>query len=227
MPVQDDAREIELMRLFNLTVPEDRSRADIDAYLHLGGQRIPFELKSTTGRSISTVRDFGEDHIRKWRNLHWVFGFYDPAGQRLLYCHYASPAGMARWIEDKWAYVRPDVLLADHAPNLVTLTMLHEILGIKPVYTLADARLIHKAQHSGAEYRARMDHPDGYSPQRMLEILRDRCRYLLSRGATLNNPHIPGAYFAGWERITADHAIRLRDLVRTALAGEEPAADLA
>lgn len=224
MPVQDDSREIELVRLFNLVVVEDRSRADIDAYLHVDGRRIPFELKSSTGGSISTVRDFGADHIRKWRDLHWIFGFYDRTGQRLQYCHYASPGDMAPWIERMWSYVRPDVLLADHAPNLVTATMLHEVFGDKPVYSLEDARLIHKRQLSIAEYRQRMDRPDGYSPERMLDILRDRCRYLLSRGATLNNPHIPAAHFAGWERITTDHAIRLREMIRSALnAGDEPA----
>lgn len=48
----------------------------------------------------------------------------------------------------------------------------------------------------------------------MLEILRDRCRYLIKRGATLNNPHIPGSYFENWEKITEHHAERLRELVR-------------
>lgn len=51
----------------------------------------------------------------------------------------------------------------------------------------------------------------------MLEILRDRCRYLIERGATLNNPHIPGSYFSGWEKITAEPAKRLRELVAKAL----------
>lgn len=41
-----------------------------------------------------------------------------------------------------------------------------------------------------------MDLPDGYSPKRMLEILRLRARYLLDRGSTLNNPHIPKRFFA-------------------------------
>jgi hypothetical protein len=52
-----------------------------------------------------------------------------------------------------------------------------------------------------------------YSRQRMLEMLRERCRYVLLRGATLNNPHIPSGYFTKWERITEDHAMTLRRMV--------------
>ena len=47
----------------------------------------------------------------------------------------------------------------------------------------------------------------------MLLILRDRCQYLIERGSTLNNPHIPASYFKGWERIITNHGQRLRELV--------------
>ena len=62
-----------------------------------------------------------------------------------------------------------------------------------------------------------MDLDGGYSPERMLSILKDRCQYLIERGSTLNNPHIPASYFQGWERITTNHAQRLRELVAQAL----------
>lgn len=219
MTAQDDAREREMVGLFNLTVPPDRRRADIDGTLRIDGRTVPFELKSTTGRSISTVRDFGPEHIRKWRDLHWLFGFYTPDGNRLLHCHYASPDGMSAWIGDKERYVRPDVVLADHVPELVTETMVVEILGDKPVYTPADARLVQKNQYSADRYRELQDVPGGYSRRAMLGILRDRCRYVIQRGSTLNNPHIAGSYFDGWERITEDHAARLREMVRAYFAG--------
>jgi orotate phosphoribosyltransferase-like protein len=62
-----------------------------------------------------------------------------------------------------------------------------------------------------------MDLFQGYSSERMLSILKDRCRYLIERGSTLNNPHIPASYFRDWERITENHAQRLRELVAEAL----------
>ena len=62
------------------------------------------------------------------------------------------------------------------------------------------------------------DRPTGYSAQRMVKMLRERCQYVIRRGATLNNPHIPKNYFDGWERITEDHAARLRELVRDYLS---------
>ncbi|MGH8910625.1 MAG: hypothetical protein ACRD0K_30060 [Egibacteraceae bacterium] len=217
MTVQDDAREFELVRLFNLTVPGERKRSDLDAMLRADGLEIPFELKSTTGGSISTVRDFGPDHIAKWKNLHWIFGFYSRGGTPLLHCHYASPARMAPWIEQMERYIRPDIILANHAPELVTESMLLRIFGDRTAFTLDDAKRIQKKQYDAAQYRERMDLPNGYSQQRMLEMLQDRCRYVIRRGSTLNNPHIPQSYFAGWERIVENHAIRLRELVREAL----------
>lgn len=63
-----------------------------------------------------------------------------------------------------------------------------------------------------------MDRHMGYSPERMLSILQDRCRYLLERGSTLNNPHIPASYFKGWERITTNHAQCLRELLTQSLS---------
>lgn len=131
---------------------------------------------------------------------------------------------MAPWIEEKWEYVRPDVLLGEHVPDLVTEHMMVEILRNKDIYTLDDARSIHKRQMLMGEYRDLMDSEDGYTRHRMLEILQSRARYLLERGATLNNPHIPAPHFDGWERTTENHAARLRELVTEALeSGDQPA----
>jgi hypothetical protein len=218
MPVQDDVRERELTQLFNLWVPEQRRRDETDAFLRFAGQELPFELKSTTSGSVSTVRDFGPDHIAKWKNLHWIFGFYTSDGTRLLYCHYASPADMAPWIERMEGYVRPDVVLAMEASSSITRDTLDMIFPEKEVYSQEDAKSIMKNQWKADDYSTAQDLPQGYSPDRMVEILKERCRYVIQRGATLNNPHIPKGYFAGWEKITEDHAARLRSLVQDYLS---------
>jgi len=227
VPVQDDAREIELVRLFNLRVVPERSRSDDDAWLRYQGRDIPFELKSTTSTSVSTVRDFGPDHVRKWRGKHWIFGFYDSGGSRLKYCYYASPARMEPWIKQMELYVRPDAILAETVPERITDDVLVRVLGDKPIYSLEEARAIGKNQYSAKQYRERMDMPQekSYSRQRMLELLRERCRYVLLRGATLNNPHIPAGYFKAWEQITEDHAITLRRLVGEYLQSSASATD--
>ena len=214
-----------MLDLFNLHVPKERKRADVDAHLRLDGLELPFELKSTTSGSVSTVRDFGADHIAKWRDKHWIFGFYDKTGTDLLYCCYGSPAAMAPWIEGKAAYVRPDQLLADMAPAVLGPAHLAAALGAKDVYTPDDARAIMKKQWSAGAYKAAQDVPGGYSQGRMVEILQERCRYVILRGSTLNNPHIEAGYFTGWERIVEDHAARLRALVRGYLASAEATAD--
>ena len=220
MAVQDDAREEELIKLFRLTRPPGASRGDTDAILLLDGQAIPFELKSTSRKSVTTVRDFSPDHVQKWRGKHWLIGFYDEKGLTLRYSIYGSPQRMSPWIEEKERYVRPDFDLADRVPELLGMGQLNRILGAKKEYSLKDAKSLQKRQYTVDEYRKRMDRESGYSPERMLELLRERCEYIIRRGATLNNPHIPGTFFDGWERITEDHAQRLRVLVRQALAAK-------
>ena len=216
-----------MTQLFNLVVPNDRQRGGIDAHLLIDGQTINFELKSTTSGSVSTVRDFGPDHIRKWRDdLHWLFGFYNRDGTQLEYCIYASPADMEPWIAEKERYVLPDLSLAVVAPSLVTSASVISLLGEKDVYDQADARWIAKMQLNALEYRNLQDLPDGYSLERMTELMRERCRYLILRGSTLNNPHIERSYFQRFDRITVEHASELRTRTRSYLASAS-ATDLA
>ncbi|MEB3283635.1 MAG: hypothetical protein VKK42_32400 [Lyngbya sp.] len=120
---------------------------------------------------------------------------------------------MLPWIQEKERYVEFDYLLAVITPELLNLSNLYQILGEKEIYSFEDAKRLHKKQYSRQEYREKMDLPNGYSPERMLRILKDRCQYLIKRGSTLNNPHIPASYFKGWEKITTNHARRLRELV--------------
>ena len=218
--------------LFNLKRAPDAGRSDIDALLELKGRTTPeslrgrqvdFELKSATGGkpTISTVRDFGLHHIEKWRKLHWLFGIYDRdarGDQVLVYCLYGSPARMKPWFDQMTDYVTPDVALAEHVPDLITDRTLTSILGRRPSFTFTDARRVMKNQYGAKEYRAAADLPGGlFSRHVMLELLRERCEYVIRRGSTLNNPHIPASFFKDWERITDDHAARLRELVVEAL----------
>ena len=227
MPAQDDARERHMLALFNLEQEEDRKRDGTDGLLRLDGNVLEFELKSVTATrgGLTTVRDFGRDHIAKWKNKHWIIAVY--ANGMLLYCKYGSPAQMAPWIEQKWNYMKADFELARYVPATIGVDTLDLIVGAKDVYTLTDAKQLQKAQYSAKKYIQLMDvftpddkglKPSGYTKSRMLEILRDRAKYVIERGSTLNNPHIPESYFANWVEIKRDHATHLRQLVREWLA---------
>jgi hypothetical protein len=233
MPAQDDARENRIVDLFNLERPANRVRHGTDALLTMGDRVFEFELKSvtTTGGSLTTVRDFGPDHIAKWKNKHWLIAVY--RGDEILHCKYGSPAAMAPWIEEKWRYIADDFSLAKHVPALIDLATMHTIIGDKQIYTLQDAEKLQKRQYSAARYAELMDvfeerrgHKKGigYSPERMLQITKDRARYVIERGSTLNNPHIPATYFADWEQITRNHASRLRELVQEWISASSPRA---
>ena len=219
---QDDARENRLVDLFNLARSPNRSRHGTDALLSIDERTVEFELKSVTtgGGSVSTVRDLGPDHIVKWREKHWIVGIYDELD--LLSCKYGSPDAMKGWIDRVWEYIRSDFEMAGLIPDLITGEVMFRIVGKKDLYTIADARRLHKNQYTAVQYQARMDRPNGYSCGRMLDIFRDRARYVMKRGATLNNPHIPAAYFTDWPTIENDHAVRLRTLVREWLAATPP-----
>lgn len=226
MAAQDDAREIQMRQLFNLT--KAGGRHDIDAVLKLQGKSVPatlqgktveFELKSSTkGKpDISTVRDFGLHYIEKWSKLHWLFGVYGrnaQGDQELLYCLYGSPQKMRPWFDRMATYIAPDVALSEHVPDLITDDTLSAILGPQESFTVDDARRLGKNQYSAPVYLALPDRPDGTCSRTvMLRLLRERCAYVIRRGSTLNNPHIPASYFSGWPQITSDHAATLRELV--------------
>jgi len=232
MAAQDDAREREMRTIFNLTKPEEYGRADIDAVLELEGpavpeavrgERIPFELKSATrGRpDFSTVRDFGLHYIEKWRELHWLFGVYavDGGEMKLQYCLYGSPAKMRPWFDRMAAYIAADVGLAECVPELIDDEILMNVVGSADEFSYAAAKHLLKNQLDRQGYREAADlEGERYSREAMLELLRARCRYVIERGSTLNNPHIPANYFQGWEKIERNQAARLRELVLEALA---------
>ncbi len=213
-PAQDDARENRLIDLFNLAQAPGRVRHGTDAILNLDGHEYEFELKSITTKrgGISTVRDLGPDHIAKWRNKHWIMAYFE--GQKLLFCRYGSPEAMRPWIEEKWNYIKADFELAKHVPSHITMDTMHKIIGRKATYTQADAKKLHKNQMSASEYKAAADVGDEISPGNMLEIFKERARYVIERGSTLNNPHISDAFLSSWPRIDQDHAAQLRRLVR-------------
>ena len=182
------------------------------------GTNIPFELKTTTTGTVTTVRDFGPYHIKKWENKHWLISKYSRDGVTIEYSLYGSPQAMAGWIKEKENYISPDFELAKLAPDKLTLNDLFKIVGKKKIYSYIDAKKLNKQQYKVAKYRELMDVKNGYSPVKMLEILKYRCKYLIERGSTLNNPHIPAKYFDGWEQITSNHAVRLKELVTQSLS---------
>jgi hypothetical protein len=171
---QDDARENRLVDLFNLTRPENRVRHGTDALLLIDGHTLEFELKSVTtkGGSVSTVRDLGPDHFAKWKNKHWIVARYVKGD--LVECRYGSPDDMAPWIAGRWEYIRLDFEMAQLVPALVTVDVMHRLIGLKDTYSVADAKRLHKQQYTAQKYKDLMDVKDGYSPERMLEIVRAR-----------------------------------------------------
>jgi hypothetical protein len=233
MAAQDDQREQEMRSLFNLERPEEYGRSDTDAILELDGsgvpqkhqgRQVPFELKSATGGEpdISTVRDLGLHHIEKWQDgrLHWLFGVYKD--NRRQYFLYASPAQMQPWYDAMIAYAQADYEMAQCVPELITDATLSAVLGDAESFSYEEVTLLMKKQMKVAEYRAEADLNDEmYSRAAMLRLLRSRCRYLIERGSTRNNPHIPPSYFNEWEHIERNHAARLREMVIEALERED------
>lgn len=210
MAFQDDKREKELISSFQLE--EVEGRASTDALLVIDNKTLEFELKSTATGSVTTVRDFGPEHIQKWKTKHWLIGLYEQ--DKLSYCWYASPLDMAPWIKSKEEYIKADFDLALNVPDLIQMDILHRLLGKKEIYSLEDARKLHKRQYTAQQYTDLMDNESGYSAQRMLKIVQARCRYVIERGSTLNNPHIPKTYFNDWTKIKPGDIKTLHKLVR-------------
>lgn len=214
MPVQDDAREQELVREFNLHWDPDHQRSGVDATLDIEVRRRTFridvEVKSTTRKGVSTARDVGVDHIQRWRRMFFVVGTYDKRGHRLALQHSLclTPTDLEPWIAGIESYMAPDYQLAQRASAGLDLQDLFAICGERPTYAIEDAKSLHKRQWTAQQYKDAADTKIAGKPrisqQKMLEILRLRSVYIAERGATLNNPHIPLTYlerFLGTDRV--------------------------
>jgi hypothetical protein len=208
MPVQDDERERELVRMFNLTWDPGHQRAGVDAVLDLSVDDRRFalevEVKSTTSDTVSTARDVGMEHIRKWRRKLFVIGFYSRDARRpeLRRSLCLTPVDMEPWIASVEAKVLIDFKLALRASRRLALDDLFEVCGQQETYSLQDAKRLHKQQWNADEYAAALDVEVGparrISQVKMLEILQLRARYIAERGATLNNPHITKKHLEGF-----------------------------
>lgn len=214
MPVQDDERERELVRMFNLEWDPAHQRAGVDAVLDISvdgrPHRLEVEVKSSTGSTVSTARDVGIEHIQKWRRKLFVIGFYSKQARRpeLLHCMCLTPLDMEPWIASVEAKMLIDFKLARRASRRLVMDDLFEVCGEQASYALEDARRLHKQQWTAEEYAAALNSDTGgrrrISQTKMLEILQLRALYIAERGATLNNPHITKAHlqsFAGTSRV--------------------------
>ncbi len=173
----------------------------------------PIEIKSTTTGSIATARDVGMNHINKWRRHVWVIGFYDRSGTELLQTLVLGPAEMEGWIGRIESYIAPDIALGERMANKLTLQDLHIICGEKNRYLPSDAESLMKKQWTKARYEAELDTDGGYSPEKMLEMLRLRALYLNERGSTLNNPHIPKSFLSNFaDQMLGLHSLNARTL---------------
>jgi hypothetical protein len=227
LTVQDDERERELVRLFNLRWDPAHQRAGIDAVLDLSlqgaGRAIEVEVKSTTGSTVSTARDVGMDHIVKWRRKLFVIGFYTKDARRpeLKSCLCLTPADMADWIDAVEAKILVDFKIASRSSALLSPDDLAAVCGAKPLYSVGDAKSVLRQQWTSDQYAANADvvRPSGmpgYSPVAMLNVLRLRARYIAERGATLNNPHITKQHLARFlgtpSEVNSNWAARIREI---------------
>jgi hypothetical protein len=230
MPVQDDERERELVRLFNLNWDSAHQRGGVDALLdvEVDGRtfRIDVEVKSTTGDTVATARDVGMDHIKRWRRMFFVVGFYSREAGRpeLLRSLCLTPVDMEPWIASIEKKISIDFRLASRASRLLSLEDLFEVCGEQTTYSLADAKRLHKNQWTALQYKGALDTEEDGKPRisqaKMLEILQLRMRYIAERGATLNNPHVTKAhlrpYFESSRLVPVNNwAAHIRELART------------
>lgn len=226
MPVQDDERERELVRLFNLKWDPAHQRTGVDALLQLTVKKksleFEVEVKSTTGNTVSTARDVGMPHIEKWRNKFFVIGFYTKEQKRpeLKCCLCLTPDDMRPWIDSIEQKILTDFKLAALSSKRLVLADLFDVCGEQKAYSIADAKRLHKQQWTSAQYAAAQDIlVDGkkcISPKNMLALLQLRSQYIAERGATLNNPHITKTHlnqFFGTDReVKGDWAASIRDI---------------
>ena len=219
MSVQDDERERELVRMFNLAWNPAHQRSGVDAVLDIevDGRlhRFDVEVKSSTGDTVATARDVGMAHIMRWRSMLFVIGFYSREAGRpeLRKCLCLTPVDMEPLIASIESKIAIDFRLAARASRQLRLDDLFDVCGEQPTYSIEDARRLHKQQWTTAEYEAALDAEESGVPRisqtSMLAILRLRAKYIAERGATLNNPHVTKTHlrpFFGTDREVTGNA---------------------
>lgn len=123
---------------------------------------------------------------------------------------------MEGWIAEIELYIKPDLAIGDRVAEKLDFEDLYIICEEKSKYSLEDAKSLHKRQWNQKKYRSEMDDANGYTPAKMLEILKLRAIYLNQRGSTLNNPHIPKSFFANFRDRMID-AVHYRADARAAI----------
>ncbi|MCE5310694.1 MAG: hypothetical protein LLG20_23895 [Acidobacteriales bacterium] len=84
-----------MRKLFELQ-PANQNRIGPDAVDEAGRY---FELKSTTRDRVSTARDVGLEHLKKWRERNWIFGrgYYEGNTFRFDQTYFLSPVQLEPW----------------------------------------------------------------------------------------------------------------------------------
>lgn len=211
--IQDNKREKELIKLFNLEQPKNRSRIGVDGLLVVDDITIPFEIKSTTIGDITTARDVNLNHIKKWRRVHWLVGIYNN-NAKLQYVVYGSPNKLINWFDFIENDIKRGLKISSMIVDRIDIDMVKEIFGDKSTYTYDEARFVFKRLFTKKEYERRKDKKKGYSKKAMLAMFKEHNWHYLERGSSLNNPKIPKAEYKDWPKITKKHSLSLKKLVR-------------
>jgi hypothetical protein len=92
---QDRDREDKLRKIFDLQ-PANDNRIGPDAVDESGNY---FELKSTTRDRVSSARDVGPEHLKKWRERNWIFGrgHYQGSTFKFEQTYFLTPVQMEPW----------------------------------------------------------------------------------------------------------------------------------
>jgi DNA-binding transcriptional ArsR family regulator len=114
---QDRDREDALRKLFDLE-QANQNRTGPDAFDEKGRY---YELKSTTRDRVSTARDVGLGHLRKWCGLYWIFGRGQYTGKTFAFekTYVLTPVQMEPWFEVIEAKITQDDALFSRALNVL------------------------------------------------------------------------------------------------------------
>jgi Restriction endonuclease PvuII len=114
---QDRDREDALRKLFELE-PANQNRTGPDA---VDENNRYYELKSTTRDRVSTARDVGPEHLRKWRQLNWIFGRGQYSGKTFEFesTYILTPTQMEPWFSLIESKITQDDALFARALNIL------------------------------------------------------------------------------------------------------------
>ena len=168
--IQDDSREQKTAEMFNLD--RDGGRIGTDA---TDENKNLYELKTTTRRSVSTARDFGLNHIARWRQHYFIIQTWETVNKVLVptKSYFLAPEHMEEWYAKIEKKLNHSIKLIETTKKLLEATGAMSDKNLAEVIRLLDRGKLLNDPHISLSYiRKHGIEIENHCPKKLRELVK-------------------------------------------------------